>query len=341
MRIKIAGGIAIVVAVAVALVLWSPWGSSTSGSSLPANAVFRIGDRVITVDQLNARDKALAALYGVEKPTGAKELATFNREAAKSMAINLVLDEAIAQQHVVVTDSQVTEAENALIASQFSNSRTTFTQEIAQAGVTETVVRDEIRRQLALRVLLNKVAGNVTATDAEAVAAYSANEANLGSPERRVVYNIVVATQAEAAQVRTALDGGASVTALAKQVSIDGATHDKGGLLGTVTSAQLLPAVATAVFAVKAGGAYGPVEGAQGWNVGQVTKVIPGVPPSLKAALPALRQIVINQKKQTAWIAWLSARLRTAKIAYAAGYLPKDPNNVSAWTGSSASSIGQ
>lgn len=339
MRVKIVAGVAVAaVLVAVAVVL-HPW---RDDSSLPANAVFRLGDRMVTIDQLNARDKALTALYGVEKPKGGKALDGFNRQAAKSMAINLVLDAQIASHHIMVSDAEIKKAQAALISSEFSGSQATFAQAIAKVGVTEATVRDEIRRQLALRALLDKIAGRVTATDAEAAALFPKYRTQLATPERRVVYNIVVATQPAAVQVRKALDGGASVTAVAKQVSIDGATRDQGGLLGTVARAQLLPAVGAAVFATRAGGAYGPVEGTQGWNIGTVTRVIPAVPTTLKEALPALRAIVVDQKKQAAWSRWLARQLRAADISYAAAYRPKDPFNVGAWTKpSSTPAIGQ
>ncbi|MGN6721929.1 MAG: foldase protein PrsA [Marmoricola sp.] len=328
MRVKIVAGVVLAAVVALVVVLLHPW---RDDSALPADAAFRIGDRVVTVAQLNARDKALTALYGVEKPAKGTALDTFNRQAAKSMAMNIVLDNAIAEHHIKVSDAEVQQAQKALIAAEFNGSQTTFAQNLSQAGVTEATVLAEIRRQLALRVLLTQIAGKVTATDAEAAAAFPANKANLGTPEKRVVYNIVVADRAAADQVRKALEGGASVTAVAKQVSIDGATREQGGLLGTVTQAQLLAGVGAAAFSVKAGGVYGPVQGSQGWNVGAVTKVIPGVPPTLAAALPALRTIVIDQKKEAAWTRWLTAQLRAAKVDYAASYLPKDPYKVAAW----------
>ena len=335
MKLKVVSGVLVVALVAAVTLLLHPW---SSDSSLPADAAFKLGGRVVTVSELNARDKALTALYGVQQPAGGKALDTFKRQAAKSMAINLVLGDAIAARHISVPNSEVKAAQQALISSQFGGSQTTFSQTLITVGVTQATVTQEIRRQLELRVLLDQVAGKVSATDAEAVAAFPANKASLGTPERRVVYNIVVSTQAAAIQVRKSLDGGASVTSVAKQVSIDGATRSQGGLLGTIVRSQLLPAVGNAVFAVKAGQAYGPVQGTQGWNVGKVTRVIPSAPATLTAAMPALRIIVVNQKKQASWSRWLAAQLRAAHVQYAAAYLPKNPFDVSAWTNPSTTS---
>lgn len=335
MKVRILAGGAVVVIVAVVAAFLIPWGGGSSG--LPSNAAFRIGGRVITVAELNARDQTLTALYGVQAPASGTARDQFNRQAAKSMAISLVLDQAIAAHRVSVPDTEVQQAQAALITSQFGGSQANFTQELSAVKVSEATVVSEIRRQLELRVLLTQVGGNVTATDAEVTAAFPTYRASLGTPERRVVYNIVVATRAAADQVRKSLQAGAAVTTVAKEVSIDGATRNKGGLLGTVAKAQLLPAVGDAVFAIKAGGVYGPVEGTQGWNVGEVSQVLPSVPATLKSSFSELRTVLVNQKKQAIWTKWLSDQLHAAHIQYASGYQPKDPYDVSAWTNPDAS----
>lgn len=89
-------------------------------------------------------------------------------------------------------------------------------------------------------------------------------------PEVRASH-ILVATEAEARELRAQLDAGADFAALAAKLSLDPGSAGAGGDLGWFTQARMVPEFAAAAFATPAGSLAGPVETQFGWHVILVT----------------------------------------------------------------------
>ena len=322
-----AGVLAVAIAVVVGLA-WQPW-----ASEVPEDAAFVVGDDPVSVTELDRRNESLRALYGVQEPTAESERADFRRQAAKSMAISIVLDGAAEDASVDVPDQQVDSTLASFVEAQFGGDRQAFLDALANVGTSEGDVRDEIRRQLLLRELLDEVDGEVEIGVDQLRAAFEERKGELATPARRRVSNIVVASRQDAEVVRRELDTGADVVGLARRVSIDAATRDQGGDLGPLARGDLVPAVGKAVFAAAAGDVYGPVKGPQGWNVGVVTEVLPHLPATLDRVADDLRAALEAEESQRRWSAWLAEQMRAAEIVYADAYRPEDPYEVSAWPG--------
>ena len=237
-----AGGLAVVAAL-VATLGWRPW-----AAAVPDDAALVVGDRSVSVAELDRRNESLRALYGVQEPSADSERADFRRQAAKSMAIGIVLDRAADDASLEVPDEQVEQVFGSFLDAQFDGDRQAFLDALGNVGTSEDDVLEEIRRQLRLRELLDEVDGDVEISDVEVAAAFQERKAELATPELRGVRNIVVATRQGADRVRRQLDAGSDVAPLARRVSIDGATRDKGGYLGKVARDDLVPAVGAAVF---------------------------------------------------------------------------------------------
>lgn len=323
--LSVAGVLAVVIAIVVGLA-WRPW-----ASEVPGDAAFVVGDRAVTVTELDRRNESLRALYGVQEPSDEAERAVFRRQAAKSMAVGIVLDRAADEASVQVPDEQVDSTLRSFLDAQFDGDRQAFLDALANVGTSEDDVRDEIRRQLRLRELLAEVAGDVVIGADDLERAFQERQQELATPERRRVRNIVVATRQGAVRVRRQLDAGTDVAPLARRVSIDAATRDRGGDLGEVTRDVLVPAVGAAVFDAGLGKPYGPVQGPQGWNVGVVTEVSPRLPATLARVGDDLRATLEAEESQRRWSAWLEEELRAAEIEYADAYRPEDPYEVSTW----------
>src|SRR5262249_55842417 len=82
--------------------------------------------------------------------------------------------------------------------------------------------------------------------------------------------HILVASEDQARDVLTQLQGGADFASLAQQLSTDAATKDKGGDLGWVGRAALDKAVADAAFALEAGQLSDVIKSGIGYEVVQV-----------------------------------------------------------------------
>ncbi|MCE3552859.1 peptidyl-prolyl cis-trans isomerase [Pseudonocardia sp. RS11V-5] len=298
-------------------------------TALPEGAALAVGDRVVTVAELDDRVQTLHALYGVQAPTGdPAKLDAFRRDAAKAVAVSLVLDGQAQQLGVGVADTKVRETLNGYITQQLGPGPTAhddFVKVLGNVGTTEDKVLDEIRQQMAVGALFTKVTEDVTTTDEDVQAAFPRYADRLGVPETRALRNIVVTNQDAANRIADKLRGGADFAELARSSSIDTSTRDKGGDLGTVSADQLQSDYGKAAFGTPAGQVFGPLQNQFGWNVGQVVSVTPGTPAQFDQVKDKLRQLVDFDRRVDAWGAWMRQALEDGDVRYAEDYTPADP----------------
>lgn len=314
---------------AVGLALGSSVVLATSAAQgLPEDAVFEYGDTVVTEAELSDRVSSLEALYGVRPPTGGSEADGFRRNAAKSMALGLVLEREAARRDIVVSEKQARTELGKIISDRLGGDRAAFARFLSDAGISEATILDEIERTIATNRLYEDVTGDVEpATEADARTEYDARRDDMRAPEKRAIRNIVVASEADAAAVRAELDKGAEFAALAKRVSLDASSKTKGGDLGTLEEADLDPAYAKAAFSVKAGELFGPVQSQFGWNVGLVEKVVPGEPLAYGEVEATLIAGLTTRAQLNTWRDWIGDALQRADIEYADDYRPADPTS--------------
>ncbi|MEV4731852.1 peptidyl-prolyl cis-trans isomerase [Saccharopolyspora sp. NPDC049426] len=313
----------LVFAGAVTGFVWWRW------EALPADAAFRVGDRVVTKEEFDRRVDTLRALYGVQPPIEERQFDRFRRDSAKAIAVSIVLDEQAKQQGVVVADKSARDVLSRLVESQLPGggpeARKQFIAALGSAGTSELAVVDEIKRQMAVSQLFNRVTAGTSVSEQELRDAFDKRHDQLGQPEQRRLRNIVVADRGEAEALIGQVRGGAAFPALAAQRSLDGGTRAQGGELGTVSAQQLEPEYAKAAFAVPVGTVFGPVQSQFGWNVGQVDEVIPGSPVSFNAIKGELGKQLESEKALQRWRSWLQDQIANADLDYTEAYRPPDP----------------
>lgn len=108
--------------------------------------------------------------------------------------------------------------------------------------------------------------------------------------------HILVPTEAEAKAVIDRLNKGENFGALAKELSKDTSTADKGGDLGWFGKGQMVPAFEEAAFSLKVGEISQPVQSQYGWHVIQLID---------RATLP-LTSSEYDQARQTAFTDYLT-----------------------------------
>lgn len=314
-------------AVAVALVGGVVAVAVARADALPEDAAFRYGDRVVTTDQLDDRVEVLGALYGVQRPEDDDKGGDFDRDAAKSMVVSLVLADAAAERDIVISDKEAQTELDKLVDQQLTGGRDAFVDFLSTSGISERDVLDEIRAQLATSRLVEEVTADVPdATKAEARTTYDEHEGEMVTPEGRRLVNIVVETRADADRVARLARRTGRLGPLAAAWSLDGSTRDSGGELGLVTRDQLEEAYADAAFGAAKGAVFGPVRTSHGWNVGQVTEVVAARPVSYADVEDELVERLTAEDRLEVWRDFLAERLEGADVEYADGYLPDDPD---------------
>ena len=110
--------------------------------------------------------------------------------------------------------------------------------------------------------------------------------------------HIIVATQAEAAEIRTQLDAGADFAEMARTKSTDGAAAN-GGDLGWFGPGMIVKEFEDAVVAMKPGEIAGPLQTQFGWHLVKLNDTRPTAAPTFETVRPELEAELQQQAVDT------------------------------------------
>jgi peptidyl-prolyl cis-trans isomerase C len=295
------------------------------GGCPPKGDALKVEGTKITTAQYERRIQLLRALYDVRPPTAPAQLAAFRGDAAKGLAVSVLVDHDVAKRNLQAADKTVRDRLDKFIAQRYpQGGRAQFIQALGTYGVSEDDVLGEFRRILETGSLFQAVTTDVKVGEDQITKAFNERKDQLAVPERRHLRHLVVATEDEAKKALTRINGPETFEAVVKDVSLDTSTKDQGGDLGTVSQAQLDPAFGGAAFAAAKGSTFGPVMTKNGWHVGLVEDVTPGHPVTLAEVHDSLRDTLVAEARLGEWRSYLGERIRTASACYAAGNRPAD-----------------
>lgn len=145
-----------------------------------------------------------------------------------------------------------------------------FKEALKQAGFTETTLKDFYRRKIIISKISENVVKDVKVEDKQIEDYYAMNKFKYTEQPNTIhAAHILVATDAEAKAVKDRLDKGEKFEDVAKQVSTDPGTKDKGGDLGEVpyTNSGMDVDFMKGALALKAGAVSNPVKSSFGFHV--------------------------------------------------------------------------
>lgn len=298
-------------------------------TGLPEGAVLRVNDVVLSEADFQGQVDEIKALYGVEQPSEDADRDRFRRDAAQATAASLVVEQAAAEQNVVVPETEVQDALARIVEREFPGGRADFVRALGNLGVSEPDLTAELHRQLVTSRLFEQVtAGVPPVTDQDVRTAFDERRDQMQVPEQRELRNIVVDSRDKADDLRRRLDDGADFATLARADSMDESTKQAGGALGKLPATALDQPFADAAFTTPSGGLFGPVQTRFGWNLGQVAGITPAVPLTFEQVAENLRATLTDERAGDAWREWLGERIRDARIDYGDDYRPADPDSV-------------
>ncbi len=149
-------------------------------------------------------------------------------------------------------------------------------------------LENERRGTLAARLVQQQVGAALT--EAEIEAAYAEQVAAFQPAKEYSAAHILVATEAEATDVKAQIDAGGDFAALAKEKSTDPGSGPQGGSLGWFGAGQMVPEFETAVAALEPGAVSAPVQSQFGWHVIRLDEVRDTAPPPLAQVQPGDRE---------------------------------------------------
>lgn len=243
----------------------------------------------------------IAAASFCGSTASAETVFTINGTAVDSAVIDVYFESRLGQPGAQPTPEQRT-----VLIGELRDIYLLSTQELASELISDPklAAQIELQRQGALaQAVAANFFQNVVVSEEEILAEYN-TQIELAPPLQFKARHILVATQGEAVDLITQLDGGANFEELAKEKST-GPSGPNGGDLGWFSPDQMVAPFSTAVAAMDDGQyTKEPVQTQFGWHVILREESRESEPPTLESARENINQQV-QQKKFEAHLAVL------------------------------------
>jgi parvulin-like peptidyl-prolyl isomerase len=239
-------------------------------------------------------------------------------EVERQIIVGLIQQELIRQEGermgVRVTAAQV-QQQFVQVRAQFQTDEQ-FRQALRANQLTEVTLREQLRSQVLLQLVRDRVTKDVVASEQDIRAAYGNGEEFEEIKVRHILFRVEDTNSApakkEAEAALAQLKAGADFAAIAKKQSDDTGSKDKGGDLGYITrQTNFDQQFLQAAFALKKGQLSGLVQTSFGFHIIRVDDVRRK---TLAQVHAQLEQQISQQKKQQAFQGFVQARIKTYDI---------------------------
>ena len=203
-----------------------------------------------------------------------------------------------------------------------------FDKWLATRGVSATQLRSVLSEEVAMDELTARVTSDVTVSDADIAQYYRNNPDDFTIQPAVKARHILLAVNPNASaadkdavrkraqNLIAQLKKGADFATLAKNNSDDKSNAGRGGELPVFERGMMVKAFEDAAFGAKAGDIVGPVETEYGMHIIKVDQVLPQKLVDLKDVKddPRLKALILREKKQTQFDAFVAGLKASAKI---------------------------
>ena len=240
------------------------------------------------------------------------------------------------EQNITVSDEEV-DREIAKIKEQIGDQARSSGQDLSnqeayekaleQNNVTEDQLREDIRENLPVQKVQERVAGDAEPSDEEIQTFYEKNkEAQFTTPAQRCVRHILFNKdqKQKAEEVEQQLEDGGDFAKLAKENSQDPGSAAQGGDLGCLGKGETVPEFEQAVFGAEQGEIVGPIQTEFGYHVLQVTDIKPAQTRSLQEVESQIRSQLAAEKQSEEFNEWVEEQKKKRDVKYLKGYEPPD-----------------
>jgi peptidyl-prolyl cis-trans isomerase C len=240
------------------------------------------------------------------------------------------------EQNITVSDEEVDQeiakikeqvGDQARSSGQDMSNQEAYEQALKQNNITEDQLREDIRENLPVQKVQERVTGDAAPSDKEIQNYYEKNkEAQFTTPEQRCVRHILFnKDQKEKAEdVKQKLENGGDFAKLAKEYSQDPGSAEKGGDLGCLGKGETVPEFEQAAFGAKQGEIVGPVKTEFGYHILKVTDVKTEQARSLQEVESQIRSQLATEKQSEAFNKWIEEQKKERDVKYLKGYEPPD-----------------
>jgi len=251
--------------------------------------------------------------------------------------VGIEIAKAYAQEHnITVSDKEVDQeiakikeqiGDQARSSGQDLSDQEAYEQALKQNNITEDQLRDDIRENLPVQKVQERVAGDAEPSDEEIQNYYEKNkEAQFTTPEQRCVRHILFNKdqKEKAEEVKKELEDGGDFAKLAKENSQDPGSAAKGGDLGCLGKGETVPEFEQAAFGAEQGEIVGPIKTEFGYHILKVTDVKPEQTRSLQEVESQISSQLATEKQSEVFNKWVEEQKKKRDVKYLKGYEPPD-----------------
>jgi len=251
--------------------------------------------------------------------------------------VGIEIAKAYAREHdITVSDEEVDQeiekikeqvGDQARSSGQDLSNQEAYEQALKQNNITEDQLREDIRENLPVQKVQERVTGDAAPSDKEIQNYYEKNkEAQFTTPEQRCVRHILFnKDQKEKAEdVKQKLEHGGDFAKLAKEYSQDPGSAENGGDLGCLGKGETVPEFEQAAFGAKQGEIVGSVKTEFGYHILKVTDVKTEQARSLQEVESQIRSQLATEKQSEVFNKWVEEQKKKRDVKYLKGYEPPD-----------------
>ncbi len=279
------------------------------------NIAAKVNDEVITVEELQVQVDQLKKQYPqmFEGADAEGRLLDFKQRILDNLINQKLLEQAAKDKGIEIDDAAVQTQIDQLKAGFKDDAQ--FTSALQSAGMTEESLKAQVREQLLTQKIVESLAKDSTASDAEIKAYYDANKTQFFQKEAKRASHILFKPEdkKKAESVLKQVEDGGDFAALAKANSVDTATASKGGDLGWPTT-PYVPEFETALAKLDKGETSALVQTPYGWHIIRVTDERKGSQQKLADVKDQIQQILVQQTRADAYQKYLDDLRKNAKI---------------------------
>ncbi|GBE58288.1 foldase protein PrsA 3 precursor [bacterium BMS3Abin01] len=294
---------------------------------LPQSAVAEVNGKVITREDLDKATQEYKQQFGDQgmPAEGTEAYKDFQKELVSRLVDEQILWMEAEKMDLNVTDQEIEDQINT--ATNQAGGEEQLQKTLDDNNMTMESFKESIRKSLLFQKIYPEVTKDAPEiTDEEARAYYDANPDQFQQPEMRKVSHILVATPEEAQAVKARLDAGEDFATVAKEVSTDPGSKDKGGSLGEVPSENsgFVPEFEQAMDQLQAGETSDPVQTQFGFHIIRVESITPPGVQSFEEVLDDLKMGLMLEAQRKIFDAWLEDVRGNYDITYADEFKPDD-----------------
>ena len=201
-----------------------------------------------------------------------------------------------------------------------------YEQALEQNRITEDQLRKDIRENLPIQEVQERVAGNAQPSEEEVQKFYDENKAaQFTNPAQRCMRHILLNKdqKEKAEEIKEQLQEGGDFAQLAKENSQDPGSAEQGGDLGCLGKGETVPEFEKAAFGAEQGEIVGPVETEFGYHLIEVTDVRSEETRPLEDVEPQIRDQLAAAQRDEEFQAWIEEQEKERDVKYLEGYKPQ------------------